>query len=155
MAVEGYVGNHTPPLRSGAYAIDTSDINGFIYVLVGYDNQTNAYLGDTSTSNALPVLCLRQDGRPVPPGISVDFYNGWAADEVRLTAPVTGVTLTSRATADTLCAQQFGAGFRMGEFHDGGGGWRWWASGTLSTSTRFWVAINDQPANPWGPVAGS
>jgi pimeloyl-ACP methyl ester carboxylesterase len=37
----------------------------------------------------------------------------------------------------------------MAEFHDGGGGWGWYAQGSVSTTGRFWVAINDQPANPW------
>jgi hypothetical protein len=34
----------------------------------------------------------------------------------------------------------------MAEFHDGGGGWGYWAAGDIG---RMWVAINDQPANPW------
>jgi hypothetical protein len=37
----------------------------------------------------------------------------------------------------------------MGEFHDGNGGWTWWGRGSINSTTRFWVAINDQPANPW------
>ncbi|MFD4658285.1 hypothetical protein ACFWP2_21955 [Kitasatospora sp. NPDC058444] len=37
---------------------------------------------------------------------------------------------------------------RLAEFHDGNG-WGLWAHGTLPGGTRFWTAINDQPANPW------
>lgn len=111
------------------------------------DFKTNAYDGDTPTNTNLPVLCLRQDGRPAPPGIDPnDYHNGWSQGEAKLTTPVRGWTLTSRATADALCAAQFGPGYRMGEFHDGGGGWGWWAAGDLG---RMWVAIDDQPANPW------
>ncbi|WP_433261289.1 hypothetical protein ACQPZF_26390 [Actinosynnema sp. CS-041913] len=109
------------------------------------DIKTDGYHGDTPTTDRLPVLCLRPDGRPAPDGIPFDFYNGWAAGEVKLSSPVRGTTLTSRTAADNLCATQFGPGYRMGEHHDGGGGWGWWASGDL----RFWVAIDDQPANPW------
>lgn len=119
------------------------------YVLVGSDTQTDAYNGDTSPNTALPILCLNQDGRPEPSGIPFDFYQGWAAGEVRLTPPVLGSTLTSLDAANAICAGAFGPGYRMAEFHDGGGGWNWWAEGVLGTTDRFWVTINDQPANPW------
>jgi hypothetical protein len=119
------------------------------YVHVGSDNVTNPYSGDTSANAALPILCLRQDGRDAPTWITFDFYNGWAAGEVRLTAPVPGSTLTSRAVADAMCATAFGGGYRMAEFHDGGGGWTWWAQGVPNPTSRFWVAIDDQLANCW------
>lgn len=113
---------------------------------VGSDFKTNPYSGDTPTSASLPVLCLRQDGRPVPPGVTPTTNNGWAAGEVRLSAPVRGSALTSRLAANLYCLSQFGFGWRMAEFHDGGGGWAYWAAGDIG---RMWVAINDQPANPW------
>lgn len=119
------------------------------YVLVGSDGQTNPYTGDTVASEPLPILCLKQDGRSAPPGLPIDYYNGWAAGEVRLTTVQhPGSALISRAAADALCASEY-PGFRMGEFHDGNGGWHWWAEGDISDTTRFWVAINDQTANPW------
>jgi len=110
------------------------------------DFKTNAYNGDTPTTAALPVLCLRRDGRPVPPGITPTANNGWAQGQVQLTAPIAGRLLTSRLRADAFCMSQFGLGWRMAEFHDGGGGWAYWAAGDIG---RMWVAINDQPANPW------
>lgn len=110
------------------------------------DVTSDPYAGDTAVTTRLPVLCLRKDGRAAPDGIPFDYYNGWAAGEVKLSSPVRGTALTSRAAADGLCAAQFGAGYRMGEHHDGGGGWGWWAAGDVG---RFWVAIDDQPANPW------
>lgn len=119
------------------------------YVHVNNYGQSNPYQGDMSPYTALPILCIKQDGRAAPSFLTVDYYNGWAAGEVRLTGPIYGSSLTSRATADALCASSAGSGFRMAEFHDGGGGWSWWAQGVISSSSRFWVAINDQPANPW------
>lgn len=119
------------------------------YTHVGADAQTNPYTGDTNPTTSLPILCLNKDNRPPPPGMSFDFYNGWAGGEIRLTAPVMGSTLTSRAAADTVCASTFGGAYRMAEFHDGGGGWTWWGQGVISGASRFWVAIDDQPANPW------
>ncbi|GAA1257881.1 hypothetical protein GCM10009665_55210 [Kitasatospora nipponensis] len=29
------------------------------------------------------------------------------------------------------------------------GGWSLWVNGAIPSGTRFWVAVNDQPAHPW------
>ncbi|MDH6137530.1 hypothetical protein P3T37_006963 [Kitasatospora sp. MAA4] len=126
-------------------------------VHVGYDATTNAYNGDTPATAVLPLLCLTITGAGAPADLTPDFYDGWSRGTVALSAPVAGSALHSRADADALCAGQFGPGYREAEFHDGyvgsnpgsQGGWSFWANGTIATSTRFWVAINDQQANPW------
>jgi hypothetical protein len=123
-------------------------------VRVGADQVSNVYSGDTDARQELPVLCLKVDGRAVPTTVTPDFYNGWARGEVKLTPKMPGSALTSAAVANQVCANEFGAGWRMAEFHDGfadnaAGGWHWYANGTLDASTRFWVNINDQNANPW------
>ncbi|GHG61969.1 hypothetical protein [Streptomyces griseocarneus] len=126
-------------------------------VQVGGGALSNPYQGDTSTTTALPVLCLKIDGRAAPAGITPDFYAGWARGAVAATRPIRGTRLTSRAVADGVCANTFGPGWRMAEFHDGrygpnlesSGGWSYWAYGDVPAGTRFWTAINDQPANPW------
>ncbi|MFJ7248935.1 hypothetical protein ACIQWA_30820 [Kitasatospora sp. NPDC098652] len=117
-------------------------------VHVGYDTASDPYQGDTPAGSRLPVLCLRKDDRPAPAGVPTSGFHSWAGGEVKATAPVPGTQLSSRATADQLCAASFGADFRMAEFHDASG-WGLWANGTLPTQTRFWTAIDDQPANPW------
>lgn len=118
---------------------------------VGFDDHehSNPLFGDTGPHVSLPVLCLRQDGRAAPSSIALDKYSGWAQGEIRLTGPVAGATLTSRTVADNLCSGKFGEGFRMAEFYDGGGGWTFWAEGSISDASRFWVANDSQPANPW------
>jgi hypothetical protein len=118
-------------------------------VHVGSDGTTNAYNGDTPVTTSLPVLCLRQDGSAAPSNISPDFYNGWTGGPVAITGAVAGSTLTSRAAGDALCSSTFGANWRMAEFHDGNGGWSYWGFGNIAVGQRFWVAINDQAANPW------
>lgn len=126
-------------------------------VRVGADGQTNPYSGDTPATANLPVLCLNVDNSGVPAGFVPDFYNGWARGSVALTPPVSGTQLTSPAAADAICSTNFGGGWRMAEFHDGrfganlssSGGWSFSAFGALPAGTRFWTAINDQPANPW------
>ncbi|MCP2257742.1 hypothetical protein LX15_001428 [Streptoalloteichus tenebrarius] len=120
-------------------------------VHVGNDRHSDPYRGDTPCDTELPVLCLVKRNLPVPPGITPDFYAGWSGGTVRITSPVSGWALTSRAAADALCARQFGAGYRMAEFHDGGGGWSWWANGNLN---RFWATVNDQPSSPWNTTTG-
>jgi len=112
----------------------------------------DAYQGDTECSRRLPVLCLRQDRTSTPPkGLSLSFYQGWARGRVALTGPVVGAELGSLADANARCVAAFGAGWRMAEFHDGEGGWNWFAYGDLPRNARFWVHINDKHANCWDP----
>ncbi|WFE30267.1 S8 family peptidase [Solwaraspora sp. WMMD791] len=136
-------------------------------VLVGSDDVTNPYTGDTGPDAVLPVLCIRTTGASVPAGITPDQYNGWAEGDVALTAPVRGTDLFSLTEANRICAATHGGGWRMAEFHDGRwgrlgpfplpglpplvwpSGWNFWAHGTPADTTRFWTYINDQHANPW------
>ena len=121
----------------------------------------DAYHGDTSCLEARPILCLKVDHSPRPPyeitgsahAMPKEYYEGWAGGTIALTAPVIGTTLQSPSNADDICSAQLGAGYRMAEFHDGHGGWNFWAFGNIPDNSRFWVAINDQPANCWGQVA--
>ncbi|MEO6191808.1 MAG: S8 family peptidase [Thermoanaerobaculia bacterium] len=127
------------------------------YVQVGADAQTNAYAGDTTIDQFLPILCVLVDGREAPGGISFDSYSGWVRGAVQATPAIAGTVLTSQQQGDEICADTFGDGWRLAEFHDGrygsdfsaSSGWSYWAAGALTPGTRFWVAINDQPANPW------
>ncbi|MFE6777450.1 hypothetical protein [Streptomyces sp. NPDC057702] len=126
-------------------------------VHVGGGPLTDPYVGDTATTTALPVLCLKVDGSPVPSGITPDFYAGWARGQVAASNPIRGTRLTSLAVANAVCVNTFGKGWRFAEFHDGrygpgladSGGWSFWAHGDVPAGTRFWTHINDQPANPW------
>lgn len=119
-------------------------------VRVGSDPaHTNAYLGDTDCETELSILCLLPKNLPKPEGLASDFYSGWSGAEIAATTPIAGRLLTSRAEADARCAKALGAGWRMAEHHDGRGGWGLTGVGEVSRDARFWVAINDQPANPW------
>ncbi|MBB5935032.1 flagellar hook-length control protein [Streptomyces zagrosensis] len=126
-------------------------------VQVGGGPLSDAYQGDTSTTKALPVLCLKADGSVVPDGVTPDFYAGWARGRVAASDPVRGTRLTSLAVANRVCANKFGKDWRMAEFHDGrygpnlqySGGWSYWAYGDVPADTRFWTAIYDQQSNPW------
>lgn len=144
------------------------------YVFVGCGGapggNCNPSMGDAACTTPLPVLCLKTDGSPRPPGLPVPpcvgcamppiYYAGWAEGEVKLAPPIVGKTFRSQADADAYCARTFGVGFRIGEFHDGHtdmdgqsgaplGGWNFYARGTLVATTRFWTAINTTQGNCW------
>lgn len=145
----------SPPARSGMTWALIAHNNTFNVDHVGCQG-CNAYTGDTSCSQKRPVLCLLRDGSPNP-GIPVDFYNGWIGGHIALSPYTRGAALTSLAVANSICENNFGPGWEIAEFHHPNGipqgGWSWSAYGNISGNTtaddRFWVYINDQPANCW------
>lgn len=153
--------------------LNTVILNGKTYALFGYDASTNAYYGDTDTNAVLPLLGIKKMGLPTPAGLPGAFITPgeamrgtWSGGKAIVVPDVQGSSLTSQAIADSRCQVQglnvLGEdGFRMAEFHDGDGsagvpGWDFWADASaIETETlqisgqRYWVSINDQPANPW------
>jgi hypothetical protein len=119
--------------------------------LVGCGVSCNAYTGDVSCTQFLPVLCFKPDGVPDPGVTPNDFYNGWTGGHIGLTPLTKGSTLTSLAVANALCVATFGTGYRMAEFHDGGGGWNWHAFANIDPANHFWVYINSTSGNCWNP----
>lgn len=114
------------------------------------------YQGDTACTELRPLLCIYKPAPPFPLPAGVDNtqkYNRWAGGVVATTQPIAGNTFAHSTDANSYCETQFGPGWRAAEFHDGWG-WSFQAyGGTVSApsvpSTRFWVHINDQPANCW------
>ncbi len=112
----------------------------------------NPYVGDTACTESLPVLCVKSTGEEAPTG-----ETPWFAGSVKISQPVMGCALTSLTMADTRCADEFGPGWRMAEWHDGSPGvtgsldiigqWTFSAFGDWTYDGRFWVYINDQPGN--------
>jgi hypothetical protein len=144
------------------------------YILVGTDEKSNAYAGDTDTKEAHGLLCIKKLNLPQPSGLSPApsttpggaLRDSWSGGYLFVIPNVTGTTLTSRAVADNLC-NKYGQSnygvtdYRMAEFHDGDqkglAGWSFWGDAAYSATRgfegfndRLWVAINDQNANPWG-----
>lgn len=111
------------------------------------------YEGDTSCREARPILCIRAGNIPEPAGdIEWGYYAHWTGAALVSTTPHFGTELTSRSAASDICRAEFGEGFAMAEFHDGGG----WGIPAydcgIDRSARNWVAIDDQNANCWdGP----
>ena len=111
----------------------------------------NPYEGDTSCRIILPIACYRSTGAVAPPNLEQDFYKGWTHGQLAATQPVLGALLKSEPDASARCEAEFGAGWRMAEFHDGGGGWGLQGErrSGLHAGTRYWVHINDQRGNCW------
>ena len=95
--------------------------------MVGADKQTEPYKGDTSLEKALPILCIKRSALPMPNGLNTSYYGGWTGGEIRLTKPIKGKLLTSLKKTNELIKKELGEGWRIAEFHDGKGGWKWWA----------------------------
>ncbi len=153
-----YVPGGYMPYWEGVRKVSYNDCRGMSWTLleqhdgvakVGADRQTNPYRGDTACGEELPVLCLKTDYRQPP--IS-EANDKWGQAQIRVTAPVPGFQLTSKGQADRMCQQNFGGGWRMANFHEGGGRY-FWAFGGIPLNVRFWVMIGDQPANPWNQAA--
>lgn len=96
--------------------------------LLGADEATDAYQGDTTVELELPILCVRKRDLTAPEGVDPkDFYLGWSGGEVRLTKPVAGQSLTSLEVANSIIKGELGEGWEMAEHHSPNGGWHWWA----------------------------
>lgn len=123
-------------------------------VLVGKDELTDAYDGDTPVSAALPLLAYRPGNLDLPQElIDADMTRNWSNGSVMLTSPIPGTELTSIERANEIIREELGEGWRMADFHLGGG-WRFWARGHVPAEQRFWVHIRDQDANPWDTDQG-
>lgn len=151
-----------PPRKGMTWAVSKS-IPEPELVLVGCegDPRTNTsngmcdvFNGDMTCNVALPLLCIKKDGQPlpkVPDKLRDEIQLQWSGGTVKLGPAVLGVQLESQAAGNQFCEQEYGAGWRMAEFHDGQG-WRLWAKGPLENFTRYWVAVRDKKANCWDEV---
>jgi hypothetical protein len=110
----------------------------------------NPFQGDQLCTAALPVACYKP-GQNVPTGLTeAGFGEAYGAGgEIRMTRPVAGESLATLTDANQYCTSQFGAGWRVLDFHDGAGG----AIVTYSAippKTRGLVNVREQPyANCW------
>lgn len=146
---------------------------------VGCGGVCNAYLGDTSCNIKLPILCVSQSSFKRPPydvlpcsgcAMTKEFYDGWTEGYFVLSPPVLGTSLLSFNNMRNICSSRFGPTFTvashtMGKYIIGmnnstffyntwpltslSGGWSARGYGNLNTTSRFWVFINNQPANCW------
>lgn len=134
----------------------------------------NPYSGDTQCYQYRPILCIyrAQDVRP-DYVCGNPFYEGWSGGHIKITRPVRGCYIYSKAHADAICRANFGSGWGIASHHDGKyiwgmtgnnfaysswnwgaastGGWNFYAYGNISTTpyNSYWTFISDQPGNCW------
>ena len=132
--------------------IDHSDF-GVVDVGCGWGsatgNECNPSQGDAMCNVELPVLCFKDDNLPKPAGLDIpNNYHQWSGGTIATTTPVPANQFPSLSDANAYCASNFGGDWRVAEFHDG---WAWYFKafephpGSVSSTQRFWVDINDQP----------
>ena len=116
----------------------------------------NPYTGDTKCNVARPLLCIHQDTTafPVPADVNnLDPYNMWGYGAVGTTKPIKPCQVaTTIQQANAICVAEFGAGFRVAEWHDaiGGLGTAFQVFGGLgNTKRRVWVDINSTNGTCW------
>ena len=121
-----------------------------------HSGSCNPYKGDTSCRVSLPVLCIKRwrsaadsggVGEQITLATGIDER---VKSEIASTRLVVGFALDSLADANALCEKEWGAGWRMASFHDGG--WEGVVAkkgARLYMSQRHWVNIEDQKGNCW------
>jgi hypothetical protein len=145
------------PIKAGARGLTWNNMrheglaDGYSAVGCHGKWECNAYQGNAACTESMPLLCIRKDSTitapPKTPELNVIYWT-WASGEVKSVPGVSGTRLTSVNAANAICSNAFGEGWKMAEHHDGWG-WGFVAKGTLEIEQRFWVWINDQPANCW------
>lgn len=148
LALAGSVQGQTSAIQKGMTWQWVRDIAPSGVVQVGCSMKCDGYKGDTSCSTALPLLCIKKGGLPKPASVNdSDKYYRWAGGIVATTADI--VPPSTLAAVNAICAKEFGPDWRVAEHHDGWG-WGFLAYGGVGEpNKRFWIHINNQPANCW------
>jgi hypothetical protein len=130
---------------------DSEEIAGYSHVgcHANPESSCDQFLGDTMCTEKLPVLCIEKST-----SVSIGSTSKGPAHSlgnIQVTDAVEGTSLTSSAAADQICKTEFGDAWRMAEWHDSHGfnDKQLWGKGEVPSATRFWVHIDDQPANCW------
>ncbi len=130
--------------------IATPDVSFLSCFLDKTQAPCNPFEGDRLCTAPLPMACYKP-GKRTPGGLEkAGLGQGYSpGGEVRATPPVAASSFATRGDADRFCTGQFGAGWRILEYHDGAGG----AIATYSDvapKSRLWVDVSDQQyANCW------
>jgi hypothetical protein len=140
-----------PDLVQGVTFAEASDKplgpNYSVLSCAGDDTQSHCgpYSGDTLCTTELPVACYRDGTNPKPevvmPGVNLAAFVG---GDVRPSKPVAAAQFATRQDADAFCAAEFGAGYRVLSYQEGGGG-SVISKGQMPARTRLWIDIRDQP----------
>lgn len=108
--------------------------------------QCNPLSGDLICQSELPLACYHsgtsQPPKPVQSAYG-DLGRYFVDGEVRLSPAVEGERFASLSDANRYCAAQFGSGWRVLSYHEGGGG-NVISRSAIAPLSRAWVDIRDQ-----------
>jgi hypothetical protein len=104
------------------------------------------YSGDTLCTTALPMACYKDGQASKPADLAKAGLNdaAFVGGQVRTTTPVAAAQFPTRVAADAFCVSQFGAGWRVLSYQEGGGG-TVISRSVIAPRTRLWIDIADQP----------
>ena len=112
----------------------------------------NPIYGDRLCSDALPLACFK-DTRSSVPTMSADIpedvrvfvANFWVGGEIDFTPPVRGDKFGTLSEANAYCAEQFGADWRVLDYHQGSLSAVAAPRSAHDPEDRVWIDIKDQP----------
>ena len=114
------------------------------------ETRCNPFMGDTSCSRHLPILCTLKTNLQWPyTNINNTADIHWSGSFVATSIAILGYLLKSVEYMNYICEINFGPSWRAYEFNNDGLIWYASAIGNLRSDTRFWIWNNNQPGNCW------
>lgn len=102
----------------------------------------NPYQGDMACHIKLPVLCFKDIAAPAPAQLKEAQY--WSGGVVVPTPKIAASQFENIKAVNAYCRAEFGKGWRVASFHDGGG-WGISAYGSVGDpKQRVWIDIKDK-----------
>ena len=112
----------------------------------------NQVYGDTLCTEARPVACYQDNGRPspklsadIPPYEKDKIQKHWIGGDLKFTPAIRGDSFETLSDVNQYCTQSFGSGWRVLSYHDGGTKAVVTPRSANGPETRVWLDIKDQP----------
>ena len=112
----------------------------------------NPVYGDTLCTEARPVACYQDNGRPspklsadIPPYEKDKIQKHWIGGDLKFTPAIRGDSFETLSDVNQYCTQSFGSGWRVLSYHDGGTKAVVTPRSANGPETRVWLDIKDQP----------
>jgi len=111
----------------------------------------NPIYGDTVCTESLPLACFKDTGEPAPEldenaskSLKGKLSDFWGGGDIEFTGPVRGDEFQTLQDANQLCEAEFGFGWRVLDYHDGGIKSVASLKSSNTPESRVWVDIKDQ-----------
>jgi hypothetical protein len=106
----------------------------------------NPFQGDQLCTASLPLACYKPSSAPAPTNTKLPHLK---SSEIRPSRSVVGTQIADLASADALCVNEFGEGWRVLAYHDGVAG-AVVTQSNIAPKSRLWIDVRDQQyGNCW------